>query len=66
MDILRNILISYLANLMTSYNKIIPFIDEGKTKGIISLGFSKVFSAVFHKILTEGLMKYKLNAQTVR
>lgn len=53
MDILRNILISYLTNLMAYYNKITPLRGDGKAKDITSLDFSKVFSTVLQKILTE-------------
>lgn len=66
MDVLKNILVSRLTNLMTSYNEINLLIGEGRAKEIISHDFSKVFNTVFQKVLIEGLMKYGLDAQTVR
>lgn len=66
MDVLKNILISCLTKLMTSYNEITPLIEEGKAKDIIFLAFSKVSNTVFYKILIKKLMKYRLEAQPVR
>lgn len=51
---------------MTSYNEINLLIGEGRAKEIIYHDFSKVFNTVFQKVLIEGLMKYGLDAQTVR
>ncbi|KAK4830628.1 hypothetical protein QYF61_012453 [Mycteria americana] len=66
MDLLRNILISCLTNLTTSYNEITGLIDEGRAMDIVYLDFSKAFNTVFHKICIEELMKYGLDEQTVR
>lgn len=42
---------------MTSYNKMTGLIGEGTTMDIVYLNFSKAFYTVFHKMLTEELMK---------
>ena len=57
---------SCMTNLINFYSEITSLMDEGGAVDIVLLDFGKVFNTVPHKILTEKLLKYGLDKQTVR
>lgn len=57
---------SCLNNLIAFYNDMPGNVDDRKAVEVISLSFSKAFNIIYHKILTDRLMKYRLNKWTVR
>jgi len=41
-------------------------VDKGRAMNIVDLDFSIVFGTVSHKIVTDKLLMYRLDKQTVR
>ncbi|PKU44163.1 rna-directed dna polymerase from mobile element jockey- hypothetical protein [Limosa lapponica baueri] len=48
------------------YSKVTGLVEEGRAVDIVYLDFRKAFNTVSHKTLTEKLMNYGLDDQTVR
>ncbi|PKU29911.1 rna-directed dna polymerase from mobile element jockey-like [Limosa lapponica baueri] len=57
---------SCLTNLISSYHKVTPLVDEGKSVDVIYLDFSKAFDTVSHSILLENLAARGLDGNTLR
>ena len=57
---------SWLTDLITFYNEMNGLVDKEKAVDIVYLYFSTAFNTVSHKILTEKLLMYRLDKQTVR
>jgi len=55
-----------LDNLITFCDEMTSLIDEGQALDIVYIDFSKTFDNVSHKFLTEKLLRYGLEEQTVR
>jgi len=55
-----------LAKPITSYDERIALVDDERAVDIVYLDFSKVYGAVFHRILIEKLMKYGTDKQMIR
>uniref|UniRef100_A0A8D0DX11 Reverse transcriptase domain-containing protein n=1 Tax=Salvator merianae TaxID=96440 RepID=A0A8D0DX11_SALMN len=53
-------------NLISFYDKITGWIDQGKAVDIVYLDFSKAFDKVSHTILIEKMIKYGIDRTTVR
>lgn len=56
---------SYLINLITLYDEVTGFLDEGRAVDVVYLNSSKAFSTVFCNILVDKLMKCGLDKWTV-
>ena len=52
---------SCLTNLISSYDKVIRLVDEGKAVDVVYLDFSKAFDTVPHNILVEKLAAHSLD-----
>lgn len=48
------------------YDETKGLVDEGREVDVIYHDFSKAFDPVFHKILIEKLLRYRLGEQTMR
>ncbi|GAB0178470.1 hypothetical protein GRJ2_000312300 [Grus japonensis] len=57
---------SCLTNLISLYNKVTHFVDEGKAVDVIYPDFSKAFDTVSHSILLEKLAAHGLDGCTLR
>ncbi|GAB0177390.1 mitochondrial enolase superfamily member 1 [Grus japonensis] len=57
---------SYLTDLINFYDEMTSLVDKGKTVNIVYLDLSKAFNTFSHKIITEELLMYRLDEQTVR
>ena len=57
---------SCLTNLITFYDGMIIWVDEGRAVNVVYLDFSKAFDTVSHNILIGKLRKCGLDEWTVR
>ena len=57
---------SCLTNVITFYDEMTGLVDKGRAVDIPYLDFNKAFDTVSHKILTDKLLMYGLDKQTVR
>ncbi|PKU46225.1 rna-directed dna polymerase from mobile element jockey- hypothetical protein [Limosa lapponica baueri] len=57
---------SCLTNLITFYDGMTGWIDEGRAVDVVYLDFSKAFDTISHSILIGKFRKYGLNEWTVR
>ncbi|PKU41457.1 rna-directed dna polymerase from mobile element jockey- hypothetical protein [Limosa lapponica baueri] len=55
-----------LTNLIAFYDDMTGLVDERRAKTVDYIDFRKAFDAVSHNILTDELMKYRLDKWTVR
>ena len=55
-----------MTNLIKFYDVVTGLVDERRALHIVYLDFSKAFDAVFHNILIQKLLMYRLDEQTVR
>lgn len=57
---------SCLTNPITFYNEMNDLVDKWIAVNVVYLDFINTFNILSHQILTEKLMKYGLEEQTVR
>jgi len=56
---------SCLTNLISFYDKVTCFVDDGKAVDVVYLDFSKAFDTLSHSILVEKLAAHGLDRYTL-